>query len=337
MNNARTIHGSLEAACRAVGVEPHEHCGGSGFIAANVLGARRGRGSGRIRFFPDNSGGYVKNWTDGREALFFYGYKDGERIPPEEWRRRMEVLKRMKQEDEENRARLQATVAQMAGQIIEAAHSGALHPYLTRKRVALVPGAPLLEVDGITAQKIVNAYPPAEDGYRQKLEGMGARALIVPMTLDTPAPVSFQLITTGGKKTFLKGGRVKGTVWRPGDIPFASDTLEKIGLCEGVATALSIRRMYDIPCVAGISAGNLIDAVRTLRTCYPRAEIHIFADRDANKAGEEGARAAARAVARTRLFLCPEFSAAERAKFKAITGGDKPSDFNDLMIIKEAS
>lgn len=325
------VYGSLDAACRSCGVEPKDH-GGSGFIAANVDGSRRGRGSGRIKFFRDNSGGYVKNWTDGRDALFFYDYREGAGLPRAELRRRMEELNRMRQEDEERRARVQANVGRMAADILAAAWPASLHPYLQRKRVADVEGAPCLEIDGGRAQNIVSAYPTADDGLVQRVDGFGARLLIVPMTVDTPAPVSLQLISAQGRKTFLKGGRVKGTVWRPTGFPVASDEVTEVGLCEGVATALSVRKMYGVTCLAGISAGNLLEATKTLRQCYPRAEILLFADRDRNQAGEKGARAAACAVARTRLFICPEFSVAERARFRELTGGDNPTDYNDLMI-----
>lgn len=241
----------------------------------------------------------------------------------------------MREEEEERRSRMQTTVSLMASDILAAAEASSQHPYLQRKQVGGVVGVPCLEIDGARAQEIVNAYPPAsDDGIRQQLDRLGARLLLVPMTVDTAAPVSLQLISARGKKTFLKGGRVKGAVWRPTGFPVASDTVTEVGLCEGVATALSVGVMYGVPCVAGISAGNLTEAAKTLRTCYPKADILIFADRDKSETGEKEAMKAAKAVTRTRLFVCPEFSAEERKRFRELTGGDNPTDYNDLMIAR---
>lgn len=337
MNQDTPIYSTLDDACRACGVEPRE-ARGVGFVATNVDGSRHGRGAGRIKFFSDNSGGYVKNWTDGRDALFFYGYRQGTRIPREEWLARMAELKQARVEDEKRRRQIQASVSEMAAEILATARPATdLHPYLMRKRVAGIQGAPCYEISGGAAQAIVDRYPPADDGKPQKLDYLGPRLLVIPMTIQAPAPASLQLISACGKKSFLKGGRVKGTVWRPTDLPAQSADVTAIGLAEGVATALSVRSMFGVPCAAGISAGNLIHAARTLRTAYPKAEIQIFADRDASGTGEAGARAAACAVTQTKLFLCPEFSAVELARYRARTGGNSPSDFNDLMISREAN
>lgn len=335
MNKNTPIFPTLEEACRACGVEPRE-TRGPGFIATNVEGSRNGhgRGAGRIKFFSDNSGGYVMNWTDQREALFFYGYRQGTRIPREVWLARMAELKRAHVEDERRRRELQSTVAKMAAEILTAARPTSLHPYLVRKHVAHVQGAPGYEISAAEAQSIINRYPPGTDGKRQDIRFLLGRVLVIPLTLRAPAPASLQLISASGDKTFLKGGLTKGAVWRPADLPAQSADVEIVGLAEGVATALSVRSMFGVPCVAGISAGNLLPAALTLRAAYPNAVIQLYADRDANKTGEIGARKA-RKVGRTKFLLCPEFTAAELAQYQARTGGDMPTDFNDLMIAKE--
>lgn len=329
------IFSSLDDACRACDVLPRDG-GAMGFTVANVEGGRRGRGSGRIRYFADNAGGYVKNWTDGREALFFYGYRQGQRIPADEYRARMDELRRMLRKEAEERAKLQKTMAELAANILAASRPCSGHPYLVRKHVAGVLGAPCMEISADEAQSLIWKSPAADDGQAQKVEYLGARLLVVPLTLEDAAPVSLQLINAKGQKTFLKGGRIKGTFWRPTDMPVKSESVETIGLAEGVATALAVRRLFNIPCFAGISAGNLIHAAESLRMAYPRAKINLFADRDESKAGEDGARAAACAISNSALYICPAFDAAQRAKFKKLTGGNKPTDFNDLMIIKEA-
>ncbi len=327
---------TVEEACHYCGVEPKD-MRGSGFIAANVEGSRHGRGSGRIRFFPDGQGGFVQNWTDGRKACFFYSYGSTGRLPREDWLKLKAERDRRRTEENAVMQATQRAVARLANCILEAAHpSETPHPYLARKRVGRVVGAPWLELDCVELCRIVQANEiPQADGVAQHFGRMFGRLLVVPLTLDVPAPVSLQIIDANGRKSLLKGGRKLGTMWRPADVPVVSDDVEEIGLAEGVATALSVRQLFGVPCLAGIDCGNLVNAVRTARGCYPRARIMLFADRDASGVGEAGARAAACAVNRTELYVCPEFSAADRLRFKQLTGGDKPSDFNDLMIIRE--
>ena len=327
---------TVDEACRFCGVEPKD-LRGSGFIAANVAGARRGRGSGRIRFYPDGQGGFVQNWTDGRKACFFYGYGGANRLPREDWLRLKAERDRRRAEENALFKATQAAVAGLAGLILEAAHPSANpHPYLLKKHVADVLGAPMIEIEREELCRVMQANEvPQLDGVPQRFGRLNGRVLVLQLTLDVPAPVSLQLIDASGSKTFLKGGRKQGAVWRPADIPVVSDEMTQIGIAEGVATALSVRHMFGVPCLAGIDCGNLVHAVHTVRTCYPKAQILLFADRDASGAGEAGARAAACAVNRTELYVCPEFSAADRLQFKKLTGGDKPSDFNDLMIIRE--
>ena len=327
---------TVDEACHYCGVEP-KNLHGSGFLSANVEGSRRGRGSGRIRYYPDGQGGFVQNWTDGRKACFFYSYGSAGRLSREDWLRlKAERDQRRAEEDAVVQA-TQKAVARLASAIVAAAHpSDVPHPYLARKRVERVVGAPWLELDRAELCRVVQANEvPQPDGVGQCFGRLFGRLLVVPLTLDVPAPVSLQLIDANGGKTMLKGGRKQGAMWRPADVPVVSDEIEQIGLAEGVATALSVRQLFGVPCLAGIDCGNLVHAVRTARDCYPRARIMVFADRDASGVGEAGARAAACAVNRSELYLCPAFTAADRLLFKQLTGGNKPSDFNDLMIIKE--
>lgn len=337
---------TLEEACAYCGVMVPKR-GGHGFIPTNVIGSHHGRGAGRVSFFDDGKGGYVKNWSGGLEAYFFYGYKLGERIPYSEWRKRKAEIDRLHQEEDEERKRIASFVSDMAAEILAAAKPAVGNPYLTRKRVERVQGAPCLEIDARTLQGIVDRYPPANDGDRQRFDFIGDRVLVIPLTVDTPKPVSLQLIPAKQqrKKRFLKGGRVKGAVWRPVDLPVASDEIRQIGLCEGVATALSVRSLFGVPCIAGMNAGNLAEAAAIVRTCYPKAHVCLYADRDKPQEGkpqedktvgigEEKARTASQLISNSSLLVCPEFTLADRARFKNLTGGDNPTDFNDLMILK---
>ena len=175
---------------------------------------------------------------------------------------------------------------------------------------------------------------PYQDGSRQYLGYCERRLLCVPIADRCGRLWSVQFIDSRKRKSFLKGGRINGLSWFPEDFPRDPERTEPVAICEGVATALSVRRMYRVPCVAGIFAGNLKAAALNLRAAFPRAPIWVCADRDANQTGEKAARGAACFVPNSRLFVCPEFTAAELANFKKVTGGDKPTDYNDLMIAR---
>ena len=334
MKERKPIFSNLNDACRCVGIEANSR-GGSGFIAANIADDRHGRGDGRIKYFEDGSGGLAWNWKTDEKALFFYDHREGQKVGraviearKEEARRRYEIQTRQT-------AERQNAVAALAAQIMQASRPSVNHPYLRRKHVLGFEGAPSREIDRDQVQAMINAAAiPYQDGSRQYLGYCERRLLCVPITDGNGKLWTIQFIDTRGRKSFLKGGRIKGLMWFPEDFGRDPERLESVALCEGVATALSVRRLYRVPCMAGIFAGNLKAAALTLRAAFPRAPIWVCADRDANQTGEKAAREAACFVPNSRLFVCPEFTATELANFRKVTGGDKPTDYNDLMVAK---
>lgn len=111
--------------------------------------------------------------------------------------------------------------------------------------------------------------------------------MLVPMfdALEYRQPIGLQRISVDGDKKFLTGQRSKGAVFRLG-----TGKAREVWLCEGYATALSIRaalaalyRPADV--VACFSAGN-IRHVASLGV-----GTHVMADHDASGAGEQAAAA----------------------------------------------
>ena len=334
MKEGKPIFSTLDDACRCVGIEANSR-GGSGFIAANIANDRHGKGDGRIKYFKDGSGGFVYNHKTQNAALFFYDHREGQKVNraviearKEEARRRYEIQTRQTEER-------QNVVATLAAQIMQASRPSVNHPYLRRKQILGFDGAPSREIDRDQAQAMINAAAiPYQDGSRQYLGRCERRLLCVPITDGNGKLWTVQFIDTRGRKSFLKGGRTKGLMWFPEDFGRDPERLEAVALCEGVATALSVRRLYRVPCMAGIFAGNLKAAALTLRAAFPRAPIWFCADRDANQTGEKAAREAAQAVPNCKIFVCPELTVAELSNFKTLTGDDKPTDYNDLMIAR---
>lgn len=328
------IFNSVEAACQCVGIEPRPVRPGA-FVRTNVVNDRRGKGDGVIKGHQDGKGGIVQNWKTGKQALFFYDYREGQKVDRAVIEAQREETRKRRQLEAQQTAERQNAVAALAAQIMQVSRPSVNHPYLRCKHVLGFVGAPSREIDRDQVQAMINAAAiPYQDGGRQYLGYCERQLLCVPITDGYGRLWSVQFIDSRKRKSFLKGGRINGLSWFPEDFPRDPERTQPVAICEGVATALSVRRMYRVPCVAGIFAGNLKAAALNLRAAFPRAPIWVCADRDANQTGEKAARGAACFVPNSRLFVCPEFTAAELANFKKVTGGDKPTDYNDLMIAR---
>ena len=327
------IFASLEGACVCVEIEPRESR--RRFTPSNMVGAgKHGRGAGRIMLFADGKGGICFNWRTGKAAIFYYDYQ-GKRPSRAELRKmQAEMRKQRELYEAETRAR-QYAVSILAAQIWDGADSPmAGHKYLVRKRLPQARnGLRCIALD--KAQALIDqAAIEQEDGEGQTLRGQG-RLLVVPLTDDKGVICSVQLIDESGRKTFLKGGRKKGLLWRPHGLSFDAGTEGAIGVAEGVATAMSVSLLYGVPCVAALDAGNLLPCAETLRRQFPNHALRFYADKDASGVGEDKAKAAARSLALQGArcaVLLPPFTEEIEAEFTRRTG-KAPTDFNDYWMI----
>lgn len=327
------IFASLEGACVCVEIEPRESR--RRFTPSNMVGAgKHGRGAGRIMLFADGKGGMCFNWRTGKAAIFYYDYQ-GKRPSRAELRKmQAEMRKQRALYEAETRAR-QYAVSILAAQIWDGADSSmAGHKYLVRKRLPQSRnGLRCIALD--KAQALIDqAAIEQEDGEGQTLRGQG-RLLVVPLTDDKGVICSVQLIDESGRKTFLKGGRKKGLLWRPHGLSFDAGTEGAIGVAEGVATAMSVSLLYGVPCVAALDAGNLLPCAETLRRQFPGHALRFYADKDASGVGEEKAKAAVRALALQGArcaVLLPPFTEEIEAEFTRRMG-KAPTDFNDYWMI----
>lgn len=327
------IFASLEGACVCVEIEPRESR--RRFTPSNMVGAgRHGRGAGRIMLFADGKGGMCFNWRTGKAAIFYYDYQG--KCPSRAELRKMqaEMRKQRALYEAETRAR-QYAVSILAAQIWDGADSPmAGHKYLVRKRLPQSRNG-LRSIALDKAQALIDqAAIEQEDGEGQTLRRQG-RLLVVPLTDDKGVICSVQLIDESGRKTFLKGGRKKGLLWRPHGLSFDAGTEGAIGIAEGVATAMSVSLLYGVPCVAALDAGNLLPCAETLRRQFPGHALRFYADKDASGVGEEKAKAAVRALALQGArcaVLLPPFTEEIEAEFTRRMG-KAPTDFNDYWMI----
>ncbi|MDO9451183.1 MAG: DUF3987 domain-containing protein [Rugosibacter sp.] len=144
-------------------------------------------------------------------------------------------------------------------------------------------------------------------------------ALIVPMRIGGVLH-SLQFIAPNGDKRFLPGGRTSGCYFAIGN---AAD-IEKHGalvICEGFATAATLRESTGFATLACFSAGNLLSVATSQREKFPAVKIIIAGDFDKSGTGQRAAAEAAQAV--SGLVAIPQFTAGELATDKP------PSDWND--------
>jgi len=178
------------------------------------------------------------------------------------------------------RAESASVIAQRLNAVSEAASSD--HPYLMRKNIQPV---------GLRQRKDVSSiigYVPKVDG--QPLIGV---LLIVPLrSVETGELLSAQLIDMDGRKSFLSGGKARGTAFAVG----ICDKPEQLIVCEGVATGASLHAELALPVWCALSAGNLKPVALALRAKYRDVDIVIAGDNDASGTGQREAEAAALAV-----------------------------------------
>lgn len=212
-----SLEAAMHDACTAVGIRPPRRAIPGRWIASPAEGKAANNSAGRVLVFDDRSGGIAWNWITQAQQRFtadgLAGFQDV-RAPRRD--HSAEALERERQ----------TAAIEAAGRMVAAAQPEP-HPYLARKGFAeecgLVLDAP-------------EAFVPADsvfDGMRYQIGQMAAPFLIVPGRIAKQV-VTVQLIDADGTKLNMKAAPMAGATHR---IAAGRETW----VCEGIATALSIR------------------------------------------------------------------------------------------------
>jgi len=125
----------------------------------------------------------------------------------------------------------------------------------------------------------------------------------------------------------MKTGRVGGLYWLSHPVEaYQSSTV--IGIAEGMATALSVELVKGFPCVAAMSSGNLGNVARLWADRFRQGKRFLILSDIGN--GEDEARAAAEKIGAA--FYVPPINDEVVRRFRLLTGGDRPTDWNDFYI-----
>jgi putative DNA primase/helicase len=143
-------------------------------------------------------------------------------------------------------------------------------------------------------------------------------SLLVPLVDVAGRMYNLQMIVPDGNKRFLYGGRIRSVFCLVGDLP----TARCLYLCEGWATAMSIRNLIGCTVIAAMTANNLKPTAIALRSALPaEVSLIIAADNDRHTQGNQGVtkgREAAESVGANLTW--PRF----------VCNDCKCTDFNDL-------
>lgn len=320
--NRYPVFPSLEEACRFMGVIPQDVPRDD---KAHPVPLEDGtsKNAGRIRLFSNNDGGWVQNWKRGADkALFFPNY--GRKLSKEEYAKQQRDLNEARKEAE----RKTQQAFYKAKRIAEAIYSTAKpateeNPYLKLKQVE--PDGKLKVIDLAELERIAKYEFSGSKG-----KFTAGEILIVPRGNHKNGMTTIEFIDSNGNKTFLKGGKLAGTYWLTQRIIPPANGLV-IGICEGLATALSISRSAGFPVASVGGCTQFETSFINLKERFPLAQFIILGD-----AGN-GAEYAEKTALKHGLPCCiPKFSDKHIETFKKMFGGNKtPTDFNDLEQIQK--
>lgn len=132
-----------------------------------------------------------------------------------------------------------------------------------------------------------SASPCKSHSYltKKKVSAFGLKIkddnIIIPMSSGGKI-WSYQTISPDGEKLFLPGGKKKGCYFKLGKDG------QDIGICEGVATGLSLYEALEIPIYIAFDAGNLEPVALEVSKLYPNSTIYIFGDSDQWSTNQKG-------------------------------------------------
>jgi putative DNA primase/helicase len=205
-----TLHDAMAQACAEVGIKPPRRPY-PGKWAHTDTHEKNGKGDGRVLIFDDETGGIVFNWQTGVQKRFTVnGTGEGKTAP------RARDPEKERQREAEARE-----VLDVCERIVKACRQDR-HAYLARKGFPDEIGLVIYHPSDHMPERLARALPQGEGPF-----------LIVPGRIDGKL-TTVQFITAEGEKKNILGGQMGGAAHRIA-------TGRETWVCEGIATALSVR------------------------------------------------------------------------------------------------
>lgn len=265
------------------------------------------------RFNPSGKSGDDAGWYIGSQELLpsgktrttltlgdwrtderhYYPEKNGEAWSEEDKCYYAEQQRRSSQKHEEEKTIRWEKAAKDAKEIIASSTRTRSHPYLERKKLDI------LGIDFTTWDIYVNRE----------------ERLVIPLYQAEGELCGAQLIDPQGAKKFIPGTKAVGAFFK---IPGSNSST--IAVCEGFATATTIRRATDFDTLTAFNCGNLGAVVDKIARLYPGRQIIVCGDDDSHTQGNPG-KTKAQLTGRNCVF----------PYFKDGFGG---TDWNDLLCLE---
>ncbi|MGV6875905.1 toprim domain-containing protein [Pseudochelatococcus sp. B33] len=238
--NRSTLEDAMRAACAAVLINPPKREPTPGRWTKTDTYERNGKGDGRILIFDDGMGGLAHNWQTGQQERFSIRNEIFSSAP---------VPSRPSPDPEAARLKRaeQAEVERICEAIVKSCRQEP-HPYLARKgfpeELGLVHDDPRAVLPATSFGEMLAKAMPVSEGPVLIVPGRIGRRITAVQFIDAE----------GAKKNILRG-QIGGASHR---IATGSRTV----VCEGIATALSVRaalRLLNVPAtvLAAFSASNV--------------------------------------------------------------------------------
>lgn len=311
-----SFHEAADAVQVCLSEVPRRNC------RAKAEGDKGGERAGSVRVHDDGRGGCVYNE---RTRLCAVWREDACRRMSFEERRQRRIDQAVRESQRKERLESDRKDASYtASEIWHNARPVVEHPYLTRKRVK--PTCTMREVDAPIVDEILAGRGIRNERGEPYRTGLHGRLLVIPLWYGGSLQ-SLQFIDANGKKRFMKTGHVGGAYWISHPLE-AYRSSSVIGIAEGVATALSVELVNGFPCVAAMSSGNLRNVADLWADRFRQGKRFLILSDVGN--GEDEARAAAEKIGA--VFCVPPINDEVVRRFRLLTGGDRPTDWNDFYI-----
>lgn len=236
------LHDAMLAACDSVQITPPRQIRAGAWVQCAVIGKRPSNKSGRVLVFEDQQGGIAWNWATGMQQRFSVNGRSMSRHEP----KRNPAKDRQREQE-------RIEIARICDRLVKSA-TPAPHSYLISKgfpdELALVLDHVDLP-DTVLGNRLRRALPESDEPL-----------MIVPGRI-AKSVTTVQFITSEGAKKNILGGKMGGAYHR---IATGAETW----VCEGIATALSVRaalRMLgrSVTVLTAFSASNVAKVARGLR------------------------------------------------------------------------
>ena len=256
-----------------------------------VIGDKKGERSGFYVCHTDgHPAGYIKNYKTGQEVKWV---AKGQSIDPKQLAVLRAQAAEKKREKELERERNYEKTSEKVTQLYQ--NLPAIQkptPYMTKKGIADIP------------------FHGLKEGYD--------RTMVIPAFDVNGKQWTTQYIDKVGQKKFASGGKKEGTFYPIGGMN-ELDRAKQIIICEGVATAGSIKKAFpDAAVIAAFDSGNLSAVAGKIAEKYPNKPLVIAGDNDAhsvmsvgNNVGDEKGRKAAQESGA--VFIAPTFPPQEKS------------------------